>query len=96
MNIYSFVDYPENHAGARYFGTLGDAHAEGKKLEEVFRSNVRITLLEIPVDKMGVLEILNHGGPHQLFVDHETEIEVQRTWTLTARGGLKEVTPGAV
>jgi hypothetical protein len=96
MNIYSFVDYPENDAGARYFGTMGEAHAEGKKLEPVFRSNVRIRLLDIAVDKAGVLEILNHGGPHRLLVDHQTEIKVLRTWSLTARGGLTEITTSAV
>ena len=93
MHIYSFTDYPEADAPARYFGTLGDAHAQGKKLEEVWRSNCRIRLLDVAVDKAGVLEILNHGGPHQIWIDHDTELEPLRVWKLTARGGLKEITP---
>lgn len=96
MNIYSFTDYPENDAGARYFGTLGDAHGEGRKLEPVFRCNVRIRLLDVPVDKAGVLELLNRGGPHAMQLDHQTPLEVLRTWSLTSRGGLHEITADAV
>lgn len=95
MHIYSYCDYEENHAGARYFGTINDAHAEAKKLEPVWRCNVRICLLDIPADKAGLLELLNCGGPHRRSLEHGAEIKALRTWTLTARGGLKELTPSA-
>jgi hypothetical protein len=91
MNIYSFRDYAENHLGATYHGTLADAQAQGKKIEDVFRVNARICLLEIPTDKAGILELLNHGGPHQRFVAHETALEPLRSWSMTTRGGVKEI-----
>ena len=92
MLFYSYRGYPEDHAGAVYLATLADAHAMGKELDPVWRCNVRICLLDIPVDKLGVLVILNNGGPHQTGPD---QIKPLRTWTLTARGGLNELTEEA-
>ena len=91
MNIYSFLDYADNHAGATYHGTLADAQAQGKKIEDVFRVNARICLLEIPADKAGILELLNHGGPHRARFNEQVEVKPMRTWSMTTRGGVKEM-----
>ncbi|MBT2325520.1 hypothetical protein J7E62_24610 [Variovorax paradoxus] len=71
----------------RYFGTQGDAHEDGRKEEEVWRSSVRIKEVDLKADKDGVLRLLQEGpaGADDLLGGRG------RTWTVTARGGLKEL-----
>lgn len=95
MHIYSFTDYPEPDAPATYFGTMGEAHAKAKELEPVWRCNCRIRLLDVPVDKAGILDILAYGGPHKRWENNGVALKPLREWKLTARGGLVELTAEA-
>ena len=69
----------------RYFATQGDAHDDGRKEEPVWRSAVRIKEVDIKCDKDAILALLRGGVPEDLLEDRG------RMWTLTARGGLKEL-----
>lgn len=72
----------------RYFGTQGDAHDDGRKEEPVWRSAVRIKEVDLKVHKEAILELLRLGSANiqDLLKGHG------RTWTLTARGGIKAIT----
>ena len=72
--------------GADYDGTLSDAHATAKTLQP--RDAVRIELVEVPTDKEGILALLNR------METVTNTFTVERTWALTARGGLHEVPNG--
>ncbi|VTU31933.1 hypothetical protein H4CHR_02908 [Variovorax sp. PBS-H4] len=71
----------------RYFGTQGDAHEDGRKEEPVWRSAVRIKEVDLKVDKDAVLRLLREGpeGAQDLLEGRG------RVWTITARGGLKDI-----
>lgn len=60
-----------------------DAHVLAKEDDD--RVNVRIELIEVPLDKDTVLQLLN---------DEELSLPALRTWRLTPRGGLVEVPDG--
>lgn len=71
-----------------YFGTLGEAHEQGKKWEPVYRPQCVIKEIDIAADKGGVLQLLKTGVPRML---DATAASNGRSWTLTTRGGLVEV-----
>lgn len=88
MKCYKLQAHEE--AAEIFYGTLADAHAEARdSTEPVFRVNVRITEVEVPTDKAGVIALLN--GYHKL--KGQNLMVPSRVWCLTARGGLKEITP---
>lgn len=93
MHVYVLLDFPDNDEGAVYCATLGEAHAAAREIEEVFRPNVRIYLRDIPTDKQSFISVLNHGGPHARRAKGEELPPPLRTWTLTSRGGLREIDP---
>jgi len=66
----------------RYFGTLDDAHKEAKALDKDLV--VSIEQVEVPPDKAHVLRLVTSEGG--------TELPSSRFWTLTPRGGLREIT----
>jgi hypothetical protein len=72
---------------ARFFATQGEAHENGKKEEPVWRSAVRIKEVDIPTDKGAILGLIVDGPPSIDAVNNMPG----RIWTLTARGGLKEL-----
>ena len=72
--------------GADYEGTLSEAHESAKALAP--RDAVRIELVEVPTDRESVLALLNR----MLTVTQTFAIE--RTFALTARGGLRDVPEG--
>lgn len=66
-----------------YFGTRDDAHAHAKSI--AFRNEAfRIELVDVQSDKEGIVDMLN-GEP---------VVKLLRTWSITSRGGLKEVANG--
>ena len=72
--------------GADYEGTLSDAHMYAKTLQP--RHAVRIELVEVPTDKEGVLALLNR------LETVTATFGIERTYALTARGGLCDVPNG--
>lgn len=76
----------DGYEGAEYAGTLAQTHAEAKELHP--RDAVRIELVDVPIDKDSILAILNRPDT---FV---ATFEVERTWALGARGGLRDVANG--
>ena len=76
----------DGYEGAGYAGTLTDAHADAKDLQP--RDAVRIELVDVPIDKEGVPALLNR--PDTI----AATFEIERTWALSARGGLREVANG--
>lgn len=91
MQFYQVIESQtdEHMASAVYAGTLSDAHAAAKVIagrieDAVYRSEIRILLVEIPTDKASLVDILN-GGP----LVHVKE--AGRAWSLTNRLGLKEI-----
>lgn len=82
MKAYRSIVYGET----RYHGTQKDAHHEAKASMVTHTAHIeaRIELLEVQSDKEGMIFVLN-GNP---------DIEVERTWRLTARGGLVECANG--
>jgi len=85
MHIYKVFD-SANEGRADYRGSLNDAHMSAKVGEP--RANMRIELHEIPTDKAAVLLYLN--GQH---IPDEL-MKPLRTWSLTERGGLKQISNG--
>ena len=83
MNIYRTVDTGPN-GSADAHATLGDAHANAKKFNTTSWHLIRIELLDVQTDKLGVVALMNHDPITKLL----------RTWCLTARGGLKEIENG--
>jgi len=71
----------------RYFSTQGDAHEDGRKEEPVWRSAVRIKEVDLKADKDAILALLQRGPS----ASEDLLLGRGRTWTLTARGGLKEL-----
>lgn len=80
--VMNIEDQPETLLG--HFGTRGDAHERAKAAPDYVRSAIRVEMLEIKNDKETLLAALNG----------ERVGEVKNTWSLTARGGLKEVANG--
>ena len=80
MNFYR-ASADDNHYS--WHGTLADAHKAAKVWPQCFRHDVLIELFDIPADKEGVLDLLRGDKPMTT---------VLRTWMLTHRGGLKEIT----
>lgn len=68
--------------GERYDGTLAEAGTHAKVLWP--RDAVRVELVEVAIDKEGVVALLNGTA---------TPV-VERTWALTERGALREVENG--
>lgn len=93
MHFYRIHDcqaQPEDPL-ATWAATLGDAHAVAKSrwTQPGGRSLARIDLYDLDVSKGGVLALLIGG-----FDGVAGKSILQRTWGLTARGGLVETTPG--
>jgi hypothetical protein len=72
---------------ARYFGTQAEAHNDGRTEAPQWRSAVRIKEVDLKCDKDAILRLLQEGpaGAEDLLGGRG------RTWTLTSRGGLKEL-----
>lgn len=88
MHVYAIVD----RAGVdkpKYSPTLRAAQLEGRKLPPVFRPDLRILLVNVKTDKDALVWLLNkpQGLTPELLLE-----AARRTWTLTRRGGLKEIT----
>lgn len=84
-SIHSDHTNPNDKATA-YAGTLGDAHAAAKRLThsgDIHFASIRIYLVELPTDKAGIVAMLN--------VTH-VATDLNRSWGLTARGGINELT----
>lgn len=81
MQFYKLIN-GEPDTDAVYYGVIKEAHNAAK--ESPYRLLARIELVEVPTDKEGVLELLNGSVPEK----------VLRTWRLTSRGGLLEITNG--
>lgn len=84
MNIYRISRSPV--CDFFYRGTLAEAHEVMRGFPKTNRDEARIELIDVEVDKEGVLKLLNQGDKawHTLV----------RTWLITERGGLKEVPNG--
>lgn len=70
-----------------WVATMPDAHAHLKKVG-AFQPDARIELFDLPTDKLGILRTLNGEDAEGM------GLSAQRTWKLTARGGLSEVENG--
>lgn len=79
MRFYQVTD----EATIQWFGNRADAHVEARKVEPVYRRLVKVCEVNVVVDKATVLAILNR---------EPVPFTVLRTWQLTARGGLLEIT----
>lgn len=64
-----------------YHGTLKDAHDEAKHLNVALEA--RVEQVDVPVDKASLIELLNGA-----------DLVVQKTWRLSARGGMVECENG--
>lgn len=64
--------------------------AQAKRVTHTFKhvSDLYVDLLDLPIDKKAIIDYLNVGAP-------ETKDLPQplRSWMITPRGGLKEVSP---
>jgi hypothetical protein len=67
-----------------WYATLADAHQSAKSFPKHDRPHVYIDMLDIAVDKSGVLALLNADS---LKVEAHRPL---RAWDLTDRGGLRE------
>lgn len=75
-----------NEDRQRWYATLRSAHLAERDTEEpVYRPSIRIHEYDVPTDKASVLALL-HGA-------FDRCVRTGRVWTLTQRGGLKEITP---
>jgi hypothetical protein len=88
MQVYAIVD----RAGVdkpKFSSTLRAAQLEGKELPPVFRPDLRILLVNVHTNKDALVWLLNNpqGLTPELLLEGAL-----RTWTLTRRGGLKEIT----
>ena len=68
----------------QHTATLAEAHASLKVYGEPLRPDLRVELVEIATDKASLVNVLNGV----------IEVELLRTWKLTPRGGLLEITNG--
>lgn len=84
MHIYRISQFPTGDFC--YRGTLTEAHAEMKRFPANNRGEARIELIDVGIDKEGVLNVLNLGD--------KAFHPVLRTWLITERGGLKEIPNG--
>ena len=85
MQIYRSVDTSTPDARGTYSGSLNEAHTHAKFIAN--RADARIELLEMATDKAAILLYLNGQVPDEL-------LPPRRTWSLTDRGGLKEIANG--
>lgn len=88
MHIYRVLD-SDTDTVLSFRDTLKSAHRRAKQESENDRDDVRIELINIPTDKIGILNLLAC-----LVAQEMPEAEALRTWKLTARGGLKEIPNG--
>jgi hypothetical protein len=86
MNVYRvFAEQPDtNRAPFGFYGVLKEAHEAAKGYQPYLRDYTRIELVDVDTSKAGVLRILSG----------DAQYTVLRTWCLTSRGGLKEVSNG--
>lgn len=87
MKFYK-VNYIGDTSINFYKETLGEAHQFAKQVEPdgVLRTNLRITEMDVKTDRQSVFKMLSEGKV--------TEFP-GRVWTLTPRGGLRELESGA-
>lgn len=71
----------------RYEAKQADAHAYAKTLSTAKWNDVRIELVDVRVDQLGICQLLNHA-------DDEKDHKVLKTWKLTQRGGLADCANG--
>ena len=85
MHVYA-VFSPVTGLIPEFRATLAEAHANTKTWGAV---PVIVQLRDYPLDKASVVKILNHMVADD---DPAPDFTVLKTYTLTARGGLKEKT----
>jgi hypothetical protein len=85
MQIYKVFDTATPEVRPEFVGSLSDAHTRAKFIPH--RPDARIELADVPTDKAALLLYMN--GQADI-----VEFLVQRTWSLTDRGGLKEIANG--
>ena len=88
MQVYATVDKAGVDA-PKFAATLRAAQLAGKELPPVFRPDLRILLVDVKTNKDSLVWLLNkpQGLTPELLLEGAL-----RTWTLTRRGGLKEIT----
>lgn len=91
MHFYRVL-YERPHApqSRDHRATLADAHEVAKTYPAEYRKHVRVELVDIQIDKAGVLALL------QAIDNHEDGFAADpiRTWAVSDRGGLYEVANG--
>lgn len=88
MKAYWVTGLSDPDKPDHYCGTLGEAHAMGKKEPKHRWPCVFVDEVEWETDKAAILRMVNDEGKYQTMGD--------RIWTLTARGGLRELSPEEV
>ncbi len=91
MHIYRITGLPYgiSHDKPRFAATLGEAHQQGK-LAGNDCMDVLIELFDLPTDKDSLVNAINFAVQADDPIDEAAK--PLRTWELTRRGGLKEIT----
>jgi hypothetical protein len=84
MKLYRTIR--DGFEGEEYSGDRAQAHGAAKTQQP--RAAVRVELVDVPTDKAGVLALLNEDATAR------SAFQVERTWALNVRGGLREVPNG--
>lgn len=84
--LYERAGTPDSRA---HHATLAEAHNDAKAFRVEDRSYVRVELIDIQIDKAGVLALLQA-------IDRREGIAADpiRTWAVSDRGGLYEIANG--
>lgn len=86
MHVYAVQNFDGQSLAV--FGTLTEAHANVKI--RAGRENLFIALFDIPTDKVSLLSLVDFAmNTDQVYALPGSAL---RTWAVTARGGIKEVT----
>lgn len=82
MKLFRLTD-TSNSDYVQYRGTRSEVQKFGKDSTEAkFRGALRISEINVPTDKAGVVKLMNGD---------KASITVIRTWKMTARGGLEQL-----
>ena len=85
MKAYWVTGLSNPDSSGHYCGTLTEAHALGKEEQRHRWPEVFIDEVELETDKAAILRMVNDEGKYQTMGN--------RIWTLTPRGGLRELSP---